>query len=78
MALFIHSFFLFTFTVFLLAFYSQLALVGVVAMAAAREDAFLVIDDQMNENDIDPNSMEEMEKNGTVSNLLKDLLSQNR
>ena len=47
-------------------------------MAAAREDAFLVIDDQKNENDIDPDSMEEMEKNGTVSNLLEDLLSQNR
>ena len=47
-------------------------------MAAAQEDAFLVIDDQMNENDIDPDSMEEMEKNGTVSNLLEDLLSQNR
>ena len=61
-----------------MTFYSQLALVGVVAMAAAQEDAFLVIDDEMNENDIDPDSMEEMEKNGTVSNLLKDLLSQNR
>ena len=47
-------------------------------MAADQEYAFLVIDDHMNENDIDPNSMEEMEKNGTVSNLLKDLLSQNR
>ena len=47
-------------------------------MAAAQEDAFLVIDDQMNENDIDPDSMEEMEKNGTVRNLLEDLLSQNR
>ena len=47
-------------------------------MAAAQEYAFLVIDDQMNENDIDPDSMEEMEKNGTVSNLLEDLLSQNR
>ena len=44
----------------------------------AQEDAFLVIDDEMNENDIDPDSMEEMEKNGTVSNLLEDLLSQNR
>ena len=47
-------------------------------MAAAQEDAFLVIDDEINENDIDPDSMEEMEKNGTVSNLLKDLLSQDR
>ena len=62
----------------MLTFYPQLALVGVVAMAAAQEDAFLVIDDEMNENDIDPDSMEEMEKNGTVSNLLEDLLSQNR
>ena len=61
-----------------MTFYSQLALVGVVAMAAAQEDAFLVIDDEINENDIDPDSMEEMEKNGTVSNLLEDLLSQNR
>ena len=61
-----------------MTFYSQLALVGVVAMAAAQEDAFLVIDDEMNENDIDPDIMEEMEKNGTVRNLLEDLLSQNR
>ena len=61
-----------------MTFYSQLALVGVVAMAAAQKDAFLLIDDEINENDIDPDSMEEMEKNGTVSNLLKDLLSQDR
>ena len=47
-------------------------------MAAAQEDTFLVIDDELNENDIDPDSMEAMEKNGTVRNLLEDLLSQNR
>ena len=56
----------------------QLALVGVVAMAAAQEDDFLVIDGEVDDNDIDPDRLEKLEEDGTVKALLKGLLSQDR
>ena len=47
-------------------------------MAAAQEDDFLVIDGEVDDNDIDPDSLEKLEKDGTVKALLKGLLSQDR
>ena len=47
-------------------------------MAAAQEDDFLVIDGEVDDNDIDPDSLEKMEEDGTVKALLKELLSQDR
>ena len=56
----------------------QLVLVGLVALAAAQEEEFLVIDDEVEKNDIDPDSLEKLESDGTVKGVLKELLSQDR
>ena len=53
-------------------------MVGLVALAAAQEEEFLVIDDEVEKNDIDPDSLEKLESDGTVKGVLKELLSQDR
>ena len=55
-----------------------MTLVGLVAMAAAQEGEFVVIDDEVEKNDIDPDSLERLEKDGTVSRALSELLNQAR
>ena len=56
----------------------QLTLVGLVAIAAAQEGEFVVIDDEVEKNDIDLDSLERLEKDGTVSRALSELLNQAR
>ena len=75
---FIH-FCTFTSTFFLFFFlHPQLALVGLVAMAAAQEEEFLVIDDEVEKNDIDPDSLDQLEKKGTVASVLRSLQAHDR
>ena len=47
-------------------------------MAAAQEGEFVVIDNEVEKNDIDPDSLERLEKDGTVSRALSELLNQAR
>lgn len=47
-------------------------------MAAAQEGEFVVIDDEVEKNDIDLDSLERLEKDGTVSRALSELLNQAR
>ena len=53
-------------------------MVGLVAMAAAQEEEFLVIDDEVEKNDIDPDSLDQLEKKGTVASVLRSLQAHDR
>ena len=77
---FIH-FCTFTSTFFSFLFFflrPQLALVGLVAMAAAQKEEFLVIDDKVENNDIDADHLFEMENSDIVRRLVKSLQAYDR
>ena len=53
-------------------------MVGLVAMAAAQKEEFLVIDDKVENNDIDADHLFEMENSDIVRRLVKSLQAYDR
>ena len=54
-----------------------MALVGLAAVATAQTNEFVVIDNQTEKNDIDPDSLKILEKDSNVQRAIRSLLLQN-